>query len=217
VLAREDRPEYTRAWAETVAARATPAESERLRPRFLSPLDRRLSLVVAGSAGGKVRTAARLAARAAVLSSLYAAQRDDYPVTVKTGYSLSELILSPAPIDDVGVAVPDVLVIASDEGRRQAARRLAALGPEGRVYALAAFAGIETRARKLVVDPSRRGLHVPAASTALALLAAALVDLDVVPAEALLAAAEAEGGARHGEDSARALALGVDLAGLVQG
>lgn len=216
VLSRQARAEYTRAYAETVAARATPAERQPLRPRFLSPLDRRMSLLLAGSAGGKVRTAARLAAQAAVLSSLFAAQRDDYPVTVKTGYSLSELILSPEPIDDVGVALPEVVVISSEEGRAQASRRLRALGPESRVYTLPGLAGVETGARTLVLDPSRRGLHLPSASAAIALLAAALVDLDVVPAEALLAAAEADEGARHAEDNARALALGVDLSGLVR-
>lgn len=81
-----------------------------------SPLDRRLEIVLAGSAGMRVRTAAQLLARAAVRSGLYATQKDTFPVTVMKGFSLSELILSPEPIDDLQISGPDRLVIVSQDG-----------------------------------------------------------------------------------------------------
>jgi Pyruvate/2-oxoacid:ferredoxin oxidoreductase gamma subunit len=55
-------------------------------------------LVIAGSAGGKVRSTGRVLGEAAILSGLWAAQQDDYPVTVQTGHSISELIFSPREI-----------------------------------------------------------------------------------------------------------------------
>ena len=46
--------------------------------QFSSALAGTVSVVVAGAAGGKVRTAATLAGKAAIASGLWAAQRDDY-------------------------------------------------------------------------------------------------------------------------------------------
>lgn len=86
---------------------------------FRSSLDRRLEIVLAGSAGMRVRTAATLLARAAIRSGLYAAQKDTFPVTVMKGFSVSELILSPERIENLQVSAPDCLVIASEDGRKK--------------------------------------------------------------------------------------------------
>ena len=48
----------------------------------------------------------RLTAQAAIRSGLYAAQADDYPITVRSGHSLSTLVLSPEPLDFAGVGRP---------------------------------------------------------------------------------------------------------------
>ena len=58
--------------------------------------------MVAGSAGAKVRSAARLVGEAAIRSGLWVTQRDDYPVTVKTGHSISEVVMAPQPQPPVG-------------------------------------------------------------------------------------------------------------------
>jgi pyruvate/2-oxoacid:ferredoxin oxidoreductase beta subunit len=84
--------------------------------RFRSTLDRRFGLVLAGSAGMKVATAASLVTRAAVSSGLYATQKSVIPVTVTKGFSLAEVILSSEPIENLQVREPDVLVISSREG-----------------------------------------------------------------------------------------------------
>ena len=101
VLHREDRPEYARALRGAEGQRSRGAEEKPLRPRafpalFASTLDHEFRFVIAGSAGGKVRSTARMIGEAAILSGLWAAQQDDYPVTVQTGHSTSELILQPA-------------------------------------------------------------------------------------------------------------------------
>ena len=62
------------------------------------------------------------AGEAAILSGLWAAQQDDYPVTVQTGHSISELIFSPRPILFTGVTRPDALVLATEDGRKASVR-----------------------------------------------------------------------------------------------
>ena len=124
LLHREDRPEYARAVRaanEGLARQARPA-AQSTAHAVSSPLDREFRLVIAGSAGGKVRSAARVVGEAAILSGLWAAQQDDYPVTVQTGHSISELIFSPRPILFTGVTRPDALD-SGDRRRPEGQRR----------------------------------------------------------------------------------------------
>ena len=91
-------------------------------------------IVVAGAAGGKVRSTGHLLGRGAVLSGLYATQRDDYPVTVMTGHSVCEVILDTGPIGYTGISHPDVLIWVAKEGQAKALARLTAMTAADRAY-----------------------------------------------------------------------------------
>jgi pyruvate/2-oxoacid:ferredoxin oxidoreductase beta subunit/Pyruvate/2-oxoacid:ferredoxin oxidoreductase gamma subunit len=145
ILARNDRPEYARACFGSQGERATdgarPDQPRRsaygaipLVPRFAANLDRRVRIVIAGAAGGKVRSTGHLLGRGAVLSGLYATQRDDYPVTVMTGHSVCEVVLDTGPIGYTGTPRPDVLVWVAEEGRAKAIARLSAMTSHDRAY-----------------------------------------------------------------------------------
>lgn len=168
-----------------------------------------VSLLIAGSAGAKVRSAARLVGEGAIRSGLWAAQRDDYPVTVKTGHSLSEVVLSPRPITPVGVVLPDVAVVVSIDGLRKVQPMAEAMGPDRVVVTVPEFAGLATGARVEVIDPARAETRIPKAHLALVLAAAAVARLGWFPAAALEEAATA--GAFAGENLA-AITTGVALA-----
>jgi pyruvate/2-oxoacid:ferredoxin oxidoreductase beta subunit/Pyruvate/2-oxoacid:ferredoxin oxidoreductase gamma subunit len=188
VLHRDARPEYAR------ALRAAGGGRELSAPRWLAPrhapgLSGRFGLVLAGAAGGKVRSAARLAGLAAILSGLRVTQRDDYPVTVKSGPSISELVFDRGPIESTMLARPDALVVAAAEGLPKVARYLARMGPSECVFVTPEFAALETRARVVVVDLDAAGARLARPQRALALLASALGKLGVVPREALREAA----------------------------
>jgi 2-oxoglutarate/2-oxoacid ferredoxin oxidoreductase subunit beta len=160
MIHREERPEYARAVREAQAAqRGKPVlPANPLPTLFASPLKQEFRFVVAGSAGGKVRSAARVLGEAGILSGLYAAQQDDYPVTVQTGHSISELIFSPRPIYFTGVTRPDALVLATEEGRTASARYLKAMTPESALFTTPEFANLDTPARKVVVDLDAMGI-----------------------------------------------------------
>jgi len=164
-------------------------------PRFGAPLEGPFRLVVAGAAGGRVGTAARLVSRAALLSGLWAAQRADYPVTVRTGFSLAELVLAPAPIDDATVARADALVVTSPEGARMAGRYLATMGGGDRLFALPGLGLPGAPVAAEIVDPAAATPRLPRELLATAATAAAVARLGILPVEALLAAAEGEAAA----------------------
>jgi 2-oxoglutarate/2-oxoacid ferredoxin oxidoreductase subunit beta len=190
LLSRAARPEYAHAVrAGSAAAASGSAPQPGLRPAPVQPLytatlDQEFRLVIAGSAGGKVRSAARIAGEAALLSGLWASQADDYPVTVKTGHSISELIFSPHEILYTGITRPDALILVTEDGRKAAGRYLAALTSESWLFVTPEFAGLETCAQKVVLDSEAAGGRSSKKNLGLLMLAAALRRLGLFPIEA---------------------------------
>ncbi|MGE3844902.1 MAG: thiamine pyrophosphate-dependent enzyme [Vicinamibacterales bacterium] len=92
-------------------------------------------LVIGGTAGERVQTAALLLAGSALDGGVHVTLKNDYPVTQGTGFSVSELVLSPEPIDFTGIEHPDVVVVVSTDGARELVRggMLSRLEPGARV------------------------------------------------------------------------------------
>ena len=191
LLHRAEYPEYAGAYREAGAPLlGKPLTAPRpIQPRFASALDHPFRLVVAGSAGGKVRSAARLVGESALLSGLWAAQRDDYPITVKTGHSIAELVVSPREIEYTGITRPDAMILLSRDGASKVGRQLAAMQPEDRLFALPEVADAKTKATLSVIDPAKSPVPLKAGQVALYCVALAIKKLGVIPVEALEAAA----------------------------
>jgi pyruvate/2-oxoacid:ferredoxin oxidoreductase beta subunit/Pyruvate/2-oxoacid:ferredoxin oxidoreductase gamma subunit len=211
VISRREAPEYSAEYRRAHADAAPVRAPQPIQPAYRSALDRRFVLVAAGAAGGKVRSAARLAGIGAVASGLWVAQRDEYPITVKSGHSISTLVLDTRPIDFAGSDRPDLLILLAAEGVATARPWLAAMQPGDRVIAVPQVIGaFETAARVAVADPS--GTRVSATDVALMAIAAAVAHADLFPLEALADAVDRAGG-RHAARSRRAVDAGAELAG----
>jgi len=191
VLYRREVDEYAAAYRAAVERfkASRPLRVRAMVPDLTSSLDRIVNLMVAGSAGGKVRSAARMIAEAAIRSNLYAAQRDDYPITVKTGHSVSQIVMSPQTIDFPGMDEPDVLVILSEDGRRKASRYLPDM--KGSVFVVPEFADLESSGTVTVFDPKSAPERVGKSELALAMLSGAVVHEGLLSSEALRKAAGA--------------------------
>ena len=91
-------------------------EGKHTKVEFFSQLKNPLSIILSGSAGEGVQLAAELFAQAAVASRLEVTKKGRYPVTVGTGFSTAEIIVSPAPIHFTGIVNPDIVIITSKDG-----------------------------------------------------------------------------------------------------
>ena len=104
-------------------------EQESRRPQTAKPAVPRLNtpakltdevrLVIAGTAGERVQSAAALFCRAALAAGLYSTQKNDNPVTQGSGFSLSEVCLSSKPIDYTGMENPDAILVVSEDGWKE--------------------------------------------------------------------------------------------------
>ena len=83
---------------------------------------------------------------------------------------------------------PDALVLVSEDGRKMAGRYLKALTPESWLFVAPEFAGLETPARKVVLDCAAAGGKGSKKNLGLLLTAAALRHLALFPIEACEAA-----------------------------
>lgn len=212
IVYRKERPEYATEYRRVYQAEPGHPQNEGLgrAPElgFTSDLNRRVSVVIAGSAGGRVRSSARLLGQAATLCGLWAAQRDEYPVTVSTGHSVSDLVLSPQEVRYAGLHQPDVLIVLSDSGYKKVTHYLSRLTPDDWLFVVPEFADLQTGARKWVVEAARAGRR----NSALAVMAAAMQVTGYVPVEALQAAARLSQRAGVAEENLRAIEIGVALA-----
>ena len=76
-----------------------------------------------GSAGERVQSSARKLCEAAARCGLYFTQKNDNPVTQGSGFSLSEIILSPREIHYTGIPSPAAVILVSQEGVHEAFSR----------------------------------------------------------------------------------------------
>jgi hypothetical protein len=84
--------------------------------RFQIPDSKKLHIVIAGTAGERVQSSAALLCRAALSAGLYSTQKNDNPVTQGSGFSLSEICLSPQPIEYTGMESADIVIAVSQDG-----------------------------------------------------------------------------------------------------
>ncbi len=89
-----------------------------------------VGIILAGSAGMKVISAAHNFGKAAISCGLWVSQKDDYPVTVQSGHSVSDIKISGKQIDYLGIDKPDAVLIISQDGLKEAADTLASIGDE---------------------------------------------------------------------------------------
>jgi Pyruvate/2-oxoacid:ferredoxin oxidoreductase gamma subunit len=128
LLVDRPRPEYSERYRQAYEAGKSVLEKKApIVPRFAHGLTRQTGIIVAGSAGQKIKSTATLFAEAAIFSGLMATQKDDYPITVQTGHSVAEIILSPNSIEYTGIDAPDYVLVVSEEGERWLRSRMSSL------------------------------------------------------------------------------------------
>jgi len=204
------RAEYTVRYREAVAGARGPVPRP-IDVSFSHAVTSPTSLLIAGAAGQKIKSTATLFGRAAIASGLDVTQQDDYPVTVLTGHSTTELVIDHEPIT-APLDVPDVVVVLAPEGLAHVRSRIGRLPPTSRVYVDDRLPPPATEAsvlaRPFVESAKRVGRH----AAALVALATVLEETGLFPIAAFDEAVGAGQTPEIADTSRRAIAEGVALA-----
>ncbi len=120
---RKDREEFSYLYKNSIDIEAYNSlikkSSRIINKEFTSSLKKEIGVVVAGTAGERVQLSSYLLLNAAISSGLHATQKNDNPVTQGSGFSISEVILSPEEIHYTGIEEPGYVIITSADGLRE--------------------------------------------------------------------------------------------------
>jgi len=123
ILVESHRQNFSAAYRERLSRLPSEKGKVEILEEFSSGLSHPFRIIIAGSAGEHVQSAASLFITSAAKAGLFATQKNDNPVTQGSGFSLSEIILSPDEIFYTGISSPDALIILSREGLEEVKRR----------------------------------------------------------------------------------------------
>jgi Pyruvate/2-oxoacid:ferredoxin oxidoreductase gamma subunit len=118
-LAKREREEFGTSYKEASHQLSVKEQSDSIPTIFEHALEKQIGIVIAGTAGERVQSAAYLFAQACALSGLQCTQKNDNPVTQGSGFSLSELCISPEEIFYTGIERPEAVIVVSHDGLKE--------------------------------------------------------------------------------------------------
>lgn len=170
--------------------------------KFHSGLEAQLRIVIAGSAGEGVQSAADVLVSAGVAAGLHATKKGDYPITVGTGFSIAEVILSKDEIGYSGIEIPGLVIITSEDGLQMMTRQFT------EIPFLIIDSNLETPTSAKVISGDFRRL-AGNKGAALCAIAHWIALEDAIPSAALLDAVK---GLKHEDKMVQAIEKGSQLA-----
>ncbi len=202
LVAENQRPEYGNSYHQKAAAQKAPAPPKTVEARFTPPKTGRQEAMILGSAGQRIVTAGELLCLAGMTGGLHATLKNDYPITVLRGHSVSEVVLSSEPIGYTGIETPRFVLALAQEGVSRKATMLPGLDEKSTIFKAGDVDLPATGAEVIEIDFKEKGVRPP--DRALFALAVMAAENEVVSAEMLLAALKIR---FRGEVLEKALAL----------
>jgi 2-oxoglutarate/2-oxoacid ferredoxin oxidoreductase subunit beta len=116
------RKEYGRHYREIASELPPVPQPSGIEKITAAPQSGRQEVMVLGSAGQRILTAGELLCLAGHVGGLRATQKNDYPITVLRGHSVTEVVLDNEPVSYSGIEKPAVILALAPEGveRRKA-------------------------------------------------------------------------------------------------
>jgi pyruvate/2-oxoacid:ferredoxin oxidoreductase beta subunit/Pyruvate/2-oxoacid:ferredoxin oxidoreductase gamma subunit len=180
------RSEYGRHYRELAAAMKPAQAPTKIEAELAPPQAERQEVIILGAAGQRILTAGEILGIAGLKAGLNVTQKNEYNITVMTGPSISELILSPKEIDYTGIVSPTAVIALASEGVERRKELFAQLDPNALVIQVADVEVPETQAQRIQAD--FKSSHIKKTDWALAALATLARMNKVLNAEMLDAA-----------------------------
>jgi len=185
LLVDKPRPEYSVHYREVYEkGKMVIKPKKSIEKKFNHAVKKQMGIVIAGSAGQKIKSTATLFAEAAIFSGLDATQKDDYPITVMTGHSIAEIILSPERIDYTAIESPDYFIVISEDGLKRARKKIENLSQDCVLLAEESLDLPDTQAKVIKLPLIQTSKEVNRLAIAVVGIAAMLKHSQLFPVEA---------------------------------
>ncbi len=171
-VAENARPEYGRLYREKAASRKAPGPPQRIEAALSPPEAARQEVLILGSAGQRIVTAGELLCLAGIAAGLQATLKNDYPITVLRGHSVSEVVLCAEAIGFTGIESPRFVLALAQEGVNRKKSMIAGLDASATIFRAADVDLPGTGAAVVDIDFRQKGIRpTDRALAALAMLA----------------------------------------------
>ena len=154
ILQETDRPSFQTSYKtiQEQASKHKPMSGLVLDTKFSPVLEKPIRIVLAGAAGQKVVSAGNLLASAATLSGLWTSRRADFPITIQTGFSVAEIVISPEPVLYSGIMKPDVVALIAPEGKAKITRLTKTMEKSDTIYFAEGLGDVDSSANQLPLE-----------------------------------------------------------------
>ena len=159
--AENQRAEYGAHYRDEAARLEPAAHPLQIKRRHRPPSAERREVILLGRAGQRIVTAGELLCLAGATAGLHATQKNDYPITVLRGHSVSEVVLASEAIGFTGIDRPHVVIALAAEGVARRRRMLAGLPEETLILCAPDVALPETAATIVAIDFKPRRVKAP--------------------------------------------------------
>ncbi|MFN2355875.1 MAG: 2-oxoacid:acceptor oxidoreductase family protein [Desulfopila sp.] len=174
VIADNEREEYSAHYRRLAAESRPIGEIPRITAICEAPpSNKRSEVLILGAAGQYINTAGEILCLAGMSGGLHVTQKNDYPITVLRGHSVSEVVLDRKPIGYTGIGKPSVILCLAAEGIARKKDIFKSLQPDTIVNKGSELALPETGAK--VIDIDFAALNIKNSQKALAALASLAV------------------------------------------
>ena len=185
--------------AKVVEPRATDSLFDALEPvtpRFEANITEPVGVIIAGSAGEGVQSAGGFLATAGMMAGLHTTRKGEYPISVGSGFSVAEVILSPKPIPYTRIEEPHTVIAVSEHGLNHVSARIG----DGSALLVDETLGEAVAPRNATLAPFRK--RAGAKGAALAAVAHWMRTTGLLPVDTLI---ESIRGHRHEEALRKAI------------
>lgn len=164
-----EREEYSGHYRRLASEVRSADKMQRVAATCMAPTIGRREILLLGAAGQYINTAGEILCLAGMSGGLHATQKNDYPITVLRGHSVSEVVLDPKPVGYTGITNPAALLCVAPEGIARRKEIFTTLQPDTLVIKDSELVVPDTEAKVVEIDFS--GLKVKKSMRALAALA----------------------------------------------
>jgi 2-oxoglutarate/2-oxoacid ferredoxin oxidoreductase subunit beta len=146
------RAEFGHIYRQHAARQIQPPPLHPIAARFKALFEDRCEVLLLGSAGQRINTAGEILCLAAMTAGLHVTQKNDYPITVLRGHSVSEVVISPTTIGYTGIQAPRAVLALSAEGTARRREIFAMLHRNALIISGKGLSLPQTQARVQIVD-----------------------------------------------------------------
>ncbi|MGB3210687.1 MAG: thiamine pyrophosphate-dependent enzyme [Desulforhopalus sp.] len=183
---REEYSAHYRRLATEAAEKKSTGGTPRVEVIIDAPMvEQRREILLLGAAGQYINTAGEILCLAAMSGGLHVSQKNDYPITVLRGHSVSEIVLDRKPVAYTGISKPSVILCLAPEGIARKKAFFGSLDEDCLVIKGSELALPDTRAK--IIDIDFAGLKIKTSQRALAALAVLAGDGTLLSREMLAA------------------------------